>query len=415
MEGSLGWRSRLRAARGASWVRTLAVLWVAQIVSELAFSSALPFVPLYVQELGVRDVTRAGVWAGVMSGGFALVMGLMGPVWGQVADRYGRKLMIQRALFGGCLVVGAMGLVQSPGQLLALRLVQGALTGVVAATTTVVSLTVPPRRLGSALGLMHAALFVGTAAGPILGGLFADRYGFRAAFLATGALFLASGLLVTLLVAEPPREPGEGAGATGSLGASVRELLGRPGLAAVIGMLALIRFASMAPHPILPLFVQQLAGDPARLATLAGLVVSAAGVASTVSALLVGHLADRYGRRSTLLVCLGAATLLSAPHALAAAVWQLLLLRAGTGLALGGMVPAVQALFTELTPPSRRGMAFGLLATANAFGNGAGPVLGSLVAAGFGVPAVFLAVTPAYLLGVWLLSRLPRAGVGGAT
>ena len=78
------------------------------------------------------------------------------------------------------------------------------------------------------------------------------------------------------------------------------------------------------------------------------------------------------------------------------------------------MVPAVQALFTELTPPSRRGMAFGLLATANAFGNGAGPVLGSLVAAGFGVPAVFLAVTPAYLLGVWLLSRLPRAGGGGA-
>ncbi len=408
-----GWARRLAEAVRTPWVRVLAVLWLAQVIAELAFSFALPFIPLYVQELGVRDPIRAGLWAGAMSGGFALVMAVLGPVWGQIADRYGRRLMIQRALFGACLVVGAMGLVRSPEQLLALRVFQGALTGVVAATTTVVSLTAPRHRLATALGLMHAAMFVGAALGPLLGGLFADHFGFRAAFAATGGLFLLSGLLVTAFVPEPPRAAGERA-AAGSFAAGLRELLARPGLAAAIGMLALIRFANVAPNPILPLFIQQLAPDQGRIATVAGLVVAAAGVASTASALLVGHLADRYGRARTLLVCLLAAAALSVPHAFVTAIWQLLLLRVAFGLALGGTVPAVQALLTDLTPTGRRGVAYGLLATANALGNGGGPVLGSLIAAAFGTAAVFPAMAPVFLLGVWLLARLPTPGAAGA-
>jgi DHA1 family multidrug resistance protein-like MFS transporter len=408
-----GWRARLSEAAQTGWVRSLAVLWIAQVIAELAFSFALPFIPLYVQELGVADVTQAGIWAGAMAGGFALVMGLMGPVWGMVADRYGRRLMIQRALFGACVIIGAMSLVQSPEQLLALRLLQGAVTGVVAATSTVVSLMVPRQRLASALGLMHAALFVGTAAGPVLGGVVSDQFGFRAAFVATGALFLVSGVLVTLFVPEPARDSADVPGAAAAPGTGIRDLLARPEFLAVIGMMTIIRFAAVAPQPILPLFIQQLAGDVAALATLTGVVVAATGVASTVSALLVGQLADRYGRRRMLLVCLIAAGALCAPQALVTSVWQLLLLRIATGLALGGMLPAVQALFTDLTPAGRRGMAFGILATANALGNGGGPVAGSLIAAGFGVPAVFLAMTPVFLAGAWLVTGLPRPSAGG--
>jgi DHA1 family multidrug resistance protein-like MFS transporter len=409
MEPGSGRLERWREAAATPWLRIVAVLWIAQVVAELAFSFALPFIPLYIQELGVEDATLAGVWAGAMSGGFALVMATMGPVWGMIADRHGRRLMIQRALFGACLVIGAMGLAQSPEQLFVLRLLQGSVTGVVAATTTVVSLTVPRQHLTTALGLMHAALFVGTALGPILGGVVSDLFGFRTAFIATGALFLVSGLLVTFFVPEPAREAGDQTQPRQTLAASMRALLGRRELTAVIGLLALIRFASMAPQPILPIFIQQMAVDEERLATLTGLVVAATGVASTVSALVVGYLADRYGRGRILLASLAAAALLSAPHALATSVWQLLLLRTAIGLALGGMVPSIQALFTELTPAGRRGMAFGLLATANAIGNGGGPVIGSIIAAGFGVPALFVAMTPVFALGAWLAARLPQA------
>lgn len=412
MQHRSDWRARLGAAARTAWLRPLAVLWLAQVIAELAFSFALPFIPLYIQELGVTDVTQAGIWAGAMAGGFALVMGLMGPVWGMVADRYGRRLMIQRALFGACIIIGAMSLVQSPAHLLFLRLLQGAVTGVVAATSTVVSLLVPRQRLAAALGLMHAALFVGAAVGPVVGGIVSDQFGFRAAFVATGGLFLAAGALVTLFVPEPAREPAGRSDATAA-GARIRDLLLRPDLLAVIGMMTIIRFAAMAPQPILPLFIQQLAGDVAALATLTGIVVAATSVASTVSALIVGPLADRYGRRRTLLVCLIAAGALCAPQALVTSVWQLLLLRTAMGLALGGMLPAIQALFTDLTPAARRGMAFGILATANALGNGGGPVAASLIAAGFGVPAVFLAMTPLFLAGAWLVTSLPRAGAAG--
>jgi DHA1 family multidrug resistance protein-like MFS transporter len=400
----------MRAAIGTPWVRTLAVLWLAQVVAELAFSFALPFVPLYVQELGVRDVTRAGVWAGAMSGGFALVMAVMGPLWGLVADRYGRRLMIQRALFGACFVIGAMALVRSPEQLFVLRLCQGAVTGLVAATSTVVSLTVPRHRLAAALGLMQTALFVGNAIGPLLGGIVSDLVGFRAAFAMTGGFFLVAGALVTFFVVEPPREVGEEAHVGGAGGGQWREFLRQRELLAVLGMMILIRFANFAPNPVLPLYIQRLVTDQARLATQAGLVVAATGIASTVSALLVGPLADRYGRRPTLLVCLLVAAILCPPHAAVTSVWHLLLLRVGTGLALGGMMPVVQAIFTELTPANRRGMAFGILSTAGSIGLGGGPIAGSLIAARFDVPTVFLAMTPLFLLGAWSLLRLPVAG-----
>jgi DHA1 family multidrug resistance protein-like MFS transporter len=320
--------------------------------------------------------------------------------------------MIQRVLFGACVVVGAMSLVRTPEQLFALRLAQGAVTGLVAAISTFVSLSVPKERLASVLGLLQTALFVGNALGPLLGGAVSDAVGFRPAFVMTGLLFLASGILVSLFVVEPPRvEVVAATGVAGVVpsGGGWYDLLRQREILAVLGMIILIRFANFAPNPVLPLFVQGLIADRERLATVAGLVVAATGIASTVSALLVGHLADRFGRRPTLLVCLLVAAVVSLPYAGVGTIWQLLVLRVVTGLALGGMMPVVQAVFTELTPPHRRGIAFGILATAGSLGLGGGPIAGSLIAARFGVPAVFVAMTPLFLLGAWSLLLLPRA------
>jgi len=400
---------RGRVAWRTPWVRTLIILWIAQVISEFAFSFALPFVPLYLQELGVSDPNRAGLWAGAMSGGFALVMGIMAPIWGIVADRYGRRLMIQRALFGATIVVGAMAFVQSAEQLFILRLLQGSVTGLVAAISTVVSLLVPRERLAMALGLIQTALFTGNALGPLVGGVVSDLVGFRAAFGLTGVLFLIAAILVTLCVSEPVREPVTPAQAAAKAAdGGPRAFIRQREILAVLGMFIIIRFANFAPNPVLPLYVQGLVPDSQRLATLAGLVVAATGIASTFSALLIGSVADRFGRRPTLLTCLLAAAALCPPQAFVGSIGQLLLLRIATGVALGGMLPIVQAIFTELTPPDRRGMAFGILAAAGSIGLGGGPLTGSLIAARFGIPAVFLVMTPLFLLGAWSLLQLPR-------
>src|SRR5579884_2080118 len=379
------------------WVRAFAALWVAQVVSELAFAFALPFLPLYVLELGVPDAVQAGIWAGVMAGCFALVQAAMGPVWGVLADRYGRKMMIQRGLFGGCVVVGLMSLVHSPEQLLALRVLQGGLTGVVAAAATVATLIVPRRHLASALGAMQAAMLIGQSVGPVVGGAFADQFGLRSAFVATSVIFLATGALVTLCVPEPAREAaGGGSLEAPGLGVSRRELL------LIAGTMTAIRFGSYAPQPVLPLVVQQLGDGTEGVATMVGLVLGAAGVASALGALAVGRVARRLGWERTLIASLAAAALLSPLHALVATVGQLVVLRAAIGLALGAMGPAVQTLLTDRTPAHRRGAAFGILSTAQSLGNGGGPVAGSLIAAELGVPAVFVAAGPVFLAGTGL-------------
>ncbi len=386
-------------------MRTVAALTAAQVVSELAFSFALPFTPLYLQELGVTDVTEAGLWAGLMAGVFSVAMGGMAPVWGAAADRFGYRLMIQRATIGAGTAIGLMAFAQSPEQLLGLRVLHGVLTGVVTAMSTLISLTAPRHDLATVLGIQQAAIFLGISVGPLLGGAFADRFGLRAAFGVTGTLLFTTGVLVTLLVREPVRESRRRGAAAGP-----PERLLRRELMAAVGLMAITRFASSAPQPVLPLFVQQLVESPAGLATTVGLVLAATGVASTVSALLAGRLADRYGRTGVLVVCLVAAAAISLLHALVGSVWQLVGVRTAMGLALGAMTPAIQALLVEAAPAGRRGAAFGWLTTANAVGNGGGPVVGSAIAAVLGVPAVFVATAPVFAVGGWLVGRARRRG-----
>jgi len=375
----------------------------AQVVSELAFSFALPFTPLYIQQLGVDDLTEAGLWAGLIAGVFALAMGGMAPVWGLVSDRFGHKRMIQRALIGAGVVITLIAFVQSPMQLLALRVLHGVFTGVVSAVATLVSLTAPRRYLATVLGMLQAAMFLGISLGPILGGAFADRFGLRAGFGVTGFLLVGIGLLVTLVVKEPPREPRR---SESTVPASPPERLVHRDLLAVVGLMAIVRFVNVAPQPVLPLFIQQLVEDQSTLGTTVGLVLAATGIASTISALLVGRLTDRYGWRATLLGCIGLAMLVSPIHLLVTSVWQLAIVRSLFGLAVGGMSPAIQALLIYVSPARKRGAAFGLLTTANAVGNGGGPVVGSVVAAGFGVPSVFIATLPVLAGAGWLLARM---------
>lgn len=413
---------RVRRAVGTPWVRIVAVLTVVQVISELAFSFVTPFTPLYVQELGVADPTEAGVWAGAIAGLSAVLGACVAPLWGMVADRFGHRLMVQRALLGSGLTILLTAFAQTPEQLLVLRIAQGMLSGVVVALATLASLTTPTSYLATVLGMLQAAMFLGQSLGPLVGGVFVDLFGFRLGFLVAGAIMVVLTILVTAQVPDPRRHTraaGASGTSTGDSGApepGSRRLMTRE-LFAVVSLMGVVRFVNLAPQPVLPLYVQQLLGETDRLGTIVGIVLAATGVAASASALLLGRVTDRYGWRPTLLGCLACTIVLSPLHLLIGSVWHLLVLRTAMGFALGGMFPAIQALMILVTPPGRRGAAFGLLATANAFGNGGGPVVGSLVAAVFGVPIMFASMV-AVLGGAGLvLTRLrvpggPRARPG---
>jgi DHA1 family multidrug resistance protein-like MFS transporter len=394
------------AALGSApnWQRTLGALWLAQTLTIIGFSLRTPFLPFFVAELGARNLETQVLWAGAINAGGAAVMAFTAPLWGALADRYGRKLMVLRAMVAGSLTIGLMALATSPWQLFVLRLVEGGFTGTVTASTTLAASTVPKERLGFGLGLMQMAVFSGSAVGPLIGGVLADQIGYRATFVLAGSLLLVSALLVAFLVEErfepPPRRAGHG-----ETGGETWRLLLAPALLGIVVSLFALRAASMALQPIVPLLVAQLARGSSAVNSLAGLAMGVSGMTSAVASVGLGRLSDRIGQRPLLIAsgALAAATFL--PLGLTTQVWQVIVLQALFGIASGGMLPTANALVARLTPEGRRGTIYGFTTTASSLGAFVGPLVGTALAAALGLHAPFLVIGLALAVTVAWVAR----------
>lgn len=381
-----------------SWQRTLWVSWIAQILAIIGFSFVYPFLPLYVEHLGVHDSHAVLIWSGVLYAGTTVAMTIFAPLWGAVSDRYGRKVMVVRSMWSGMVIIFLMILVQNPGELLVLRILQGIFTGSVAASQALVSAAVPRERLGFSMGLMQTALFTGSSIGPLIGGQLDDHFGFRTTFLVAAAMLAVAGTMVTTLVHEQFTAPErERTSKGGTFWSDARAIIADRQLATLILVLCVVQFGGQIVGPVLPVFVEDLGGSAGNAASLAGNVFAAAGIGSAITAVLVGRLTDRRGHFRLVLVLATAATaLLYIPQYLVTTITQLYILRGLVGMTLGAMLATASALISLGTPRDRRGTAIGLSAGVNSGGQAIGQLSGSTIASDLGIRAVFL-VTSAVL------------------
>jgi DHA1 family multidrug resistance protein-like MFS transporter len=380
-----------------TWQRNLYTLWVAELIAIAGFTVVLPFLPYYVQDLGVTAQGQVEFWSGLLFASQAIAMAIFSPIWGSVADRYGRKLMVERAMFGGAVVMGAMGFVQNVQQLVALRALQGCLTGTIAAATTLVASSVPRQRSGYALGLLQMAVYSGASAGPLLGGLVADHFGYRAAFVVTGALLFLAGITVAIFVHEEFEPPHRKAGSReGGFWLGVRAVFRSRDLLVVLGIELMMRLGTRIMDPVLPLFVQTLAPGEARIASLVGLITGLGAATSAIGAVLLGRASDRFGYRTVLLICALGAVVVYMPQFFVTTPVQLLILQAGAGAAMGGGLAAIGALLAKLSPEGRQGAVYGLDWSAVSAADGLGPMTGAAVAVGLGLRAPFLFAAGVY-------------------
>lgn len=392
------------------WRRNFVVLWISQLVAILGFSTAIPFLPLYIQQMGDMSSVEAAGWAGALQSFGGLSMAVMAPIWGTLADRYGRKPMVTRSMVIGGGIAAMMAFATTVPQLLVLRTVQGAFSGTVAAARTLAASIVPTARLGQCLGLMATAMFVGSSAGPLLGGFIADRFGFTFTFMVTGLLLVSAGIAVFVFVQEGFSRP-TSIGGRGGLKQQLAVLVDFPQVRAVIIALFAVQVGQMAIQPVLPLFVKELVGTESSAASTAGMILGAAAVTSAVAASVGGRLGDTVGHQRVLAVAAIVAGLLYLPQALVSSPWQLLALRALLGVFAGGIQPVAMAIIGLVTPPDSRGWVFGLTATAGALGNAVGPAAGALLAAQLGLRSSFVFTACALTLaGVWIATslRTPR-------
>jgi DHA1 family multidrug resistance protein-like MFS transporter len=374
------------------WQKNLYVMFVAEFIVIMGFSFVVPFMPLFVQELGKFDGNEAALWSGIAIGISGISLFLSGPFWGIIADRWGRKPMVLRAMFGSAIVLILAGLSPNVYFFVVLRFIQGLLSGTVPAASALVTASTPRNKTAFAMGLLMVAVFTGNTIGPSFGGFVADMLGFRATFFIAGALLLSGGLLVLLLVKEKFERPPQVA----SFG-SIWHLIGARYMLPLLATICVTGMAGQVVQPIISLYMKEL--NPAgAVATSAGLAFALMGLIAAASSIVAGRLSGRVSLRKILIVsCLGTALLYLLP------IWaqnatQLIILVGITGLLQGGTVTSTASLIGLSLPVSQQGIAYGLSQSATSLGNGLGPIIGGSLASFIGLRYVFGASVGLFLL-----------------
>ncbi len=389
------------------WRRNLAALWLAEFTAIFGFSFAFPFLPLFLhRDLGIPNGPKLALWTGVAASVTGFALAITSPIWGMLADRYGRKPMLVRAMIGGGVSVGLIGLVRTVQELTLLRVVQGATSGTVAAATALVAGETPLAEMGWALGILSSSIALGSAIGPAAGGVAANLIGLRATFIAGGILLLVAAVPVIVVVRESapaashrqrPR-PLAGLRAAG------------PGTLAAVTILIVAQVLLQASYTAAQQLVvlRLLQFDPGAASTVTGAAFAAGGIATAIAGVTYARLLRRTGYR---LLAGTAAFLMAAAIAAAAAAPNLALEVAAFVLAsllFGALIPAFGAMIGLQTPSQVQASVFGFSSSAVALGFGIGPLSGGLIASRAGVGTALTAAAAVALVLAGLIALAVR-------
>lgn len=395
-----------------NWKRNLAVVWVGCFLTGAAFSLVMPFLPLYVEQLGVTGHSQLNMWSGLVFSITFLFSAVASPFWGGLADRKGRKLMLLRSALGMSIVMLFMGLAQNIWQFLAFRALLGLLGGFVPNANALIATQIPRHKSGWALGTLSTGAVSGALLGPLMGGLMADNYGLRSVFFITSlVLFLC--FVMTLFFIRESFTP-----VSKKDMLHVRQVLTslkNPRLVLSLFVTTMIiQVATGSIAPILTLYVRDLAGNVSNLAFISGMIASVPGVAALISAPRLGKLGDRIGPEKILIGALVISVLLLIPMSLVQNTWQLGILRFLLGAADGALLPAVQTLLVYNSSNQISGRIFSYNQSFRDIGNVTGPLLGAAVSASYGFRTVFLVTASVVLFNAlysWMTLRQPAERV----
>lgn len=398
-----------------SWKVVLAIMFVVQMISVVGFACIMPFLPLYVHALGTVTFMSESLCTALVYSGQALTMMLASPLWGYLADRYGRKVMVERATFGGAIVLLLMAFPRSAEELVLLRMLQGGISGILGAANALVAASVPRAKSGFAMGLMQVSMGLGFALGPLLGGVLADLFGYRSVFYFTAPLLLMAGVLVWRFVDEDfvPRK------IEGKRFSNIFRAWARVSRTPGVGLLYLLRFINQSGRiiyfPILPLFLLTLIDNPEKINSYTGIVISVSSVSTALFSVAIGRLGDRSTHQKMVILCLFGAGGTFLLQSLVQSGWQLVVLQLFYGIALGGVITSISAMLATFTEKGDEGTVYGLDSSVNAGARMVGPLLCYAITSLFGMRMVFACAGMFYLLAAVLaVAFLPKNSPSGS-
>jgi MFS family permease len=358
------------------WRRNQLVVTVVAFVGFTGFTLVMPFLALYVRELGVTSDADVALWTGAALGVTPAITALCAPFWGRIGDRYGNKILVQRSLLSFVFVMIAMAYVTRAWHLVALRALQGLVAGYGGLAITMAAQMAPRDRIAHAIGVVQTAQRMGPAVGPIIGGILAPMVGLRNAFLVAAAVYAAAFLMLTLMYQEPPRATSQGR-ADGRV--AFRSILAFENFILLMSVVFALQLVDRSFGPVLPLHLDRIGFDHGDVALIAGVLFSVTAVSGALGHQLAVMLLRRMSARAAI-----ASTSLAGAAALAVfassdSLRVLVPMMAIIGLSIGAATTAAFSAAGSVIPSHVHGASFGFLTGASLIGSAISPVLSGLV------------------------------------
>jgi len=380
-----------------AWKRNLYIVWVAQFITMMGMSMIVPFLPFFIRELGVSNEADVARWSGIVFSGPFIVSFFTTPVWGMLGDRFGRKLIMVRAIFGLGIAQILTSLSQNVYQLFIFRIIQGAISGFIPSALAFISAETPYERKGYAIGVLQTATSSGQLFGPLFGGVLADLIGYRHIFQLTGVICFISGFFLIWGVRETKGGRNGGGNEFKNLIQNFTyALVQNKNISVSLLVIFLSQTSVMLIQPIFALFVEYVSGDVKHVSSLAGFVFSLAGAFTVLSAPWWGRRNDRdvkrygfAGYRRNLIVSFSGAGISLIMQGVSGSIFLVALFRALFGFFLGGMTPALYSFISRNVSEEKQGGVMGIASSFTTLSNVVGPGLGGLIAGFCGLRIVF--------------------------
>jgi len=368
------------------WVVTLTILVASAFLMDMSFTMITPFLPVYLSSALGAKASEVDMWSGAVFAVTFFVSGLLGPVWGVLADRKSRKLMALRASIGLTISYALCGIVQTPMQLFAARFFQGLCAGLYPALLALLAASIPARKTGLSMGLMQGGMTVGAVVGPFVGGVLADYFGMRESFfVASVALGLIS-LLIGFCIKEKPR----------TIKVTSRNwfdwsVIRQPAIFKMLMACAVIHASLFSAQPILPLYIAQLQGSMDNIMMLSGTIFSVCAISIMIASPILGAAGQRFGFLKVLSCSLFFAGLLISAQVLGRTPFEFGVWRFIAGFAIAGLIPLVNSIISTECPPDKKGEVFGFNFLTGHAGMALGPFAAGALSGWFGYQAVIVA------------------------
>ena len=390
------------------WHKNLWTLVVAVILAGASYTMIIPFLPLYLLELGVGQ-SNVKMWSGVVFAATFLVAAVMAPYWGRRADRAGKRRMIIRAGIMLSLAYFVGALVRNPVELIFVRIFQGFASGFVPASMALVASSAPPEKMGFCMGIMQTALVIGGIVGPLMGGALSHLFGMRMSFVVSAVILSAGTMAVGWLVVEPKRIVVQ---EESSFVEDLKTAFHNQVLVKMLLLLFVVQIVSMTLQPLMALYVAELQGTMTGVGLTTGFIFSLSGLASAIAAPLWGRAGQSRELRGLLIVAFVGAGLFNMGQFFAANIFQFAVLQFFMGLFLIGVFPAINMLAINSSEVGFHGRVFGLTNAASQLGSMVGPLAGGFISSWTGIgPMFILTGSTLIILGVYVFRMILKDAV----